>query len=262
MSRDDGVIRITEHRVLVDAMGLGAREVVVFTGAGAIAEVMDDLSSELSMEGRVVVTATTQLAAPPGQAGAPLILAERCEDVEAGVRDGFVSNRCVVVTRSPLADGRLRGLPRKWIDQLVGACIAEYVIVAADTSRGELLKMPGMDEPIIPSCATLVVPVAGADALDKPVSDGIVHRPEVLAAKLGLQFRQRIEAKHIAAALVGPGGCASDAPEGVRVLPLLTNAGGVADVKLRTIVYALRKVGSRVVIAHGGMGVARVLRFE
>jgi probable selenium-dependent hydroxylase accessory protein YqeC len=260
MGRDQGTIRIREHLSLCEALGIGDHEVIALTGAGPMGDLLEDLSRELADLGRVLVTTTTQIDAPSEASGCPLVLAENYDDAEHSVGDALARGRRVTLARDPLADGRLRGLPRRWVDRLVDAGVADHYVIAADSARGEALKVPGLDEPVIPGRTTLLLAAAGADALDKPLTEGVVHRPEVLAAKLGLQFRQRIEAKHIAQALVGEGCCSTGAPEGARVLPLLCNSAAIPDVKVRTIVYALFQAGVDRVIAHPGPGIAQPVR--
>ncbi|MFS8544521.1 MAG: putative selenium-dependent hydroxylase accessory protein YqeC, partial [Limnochordales bacterium] len=80
--------------------------------------------------------------------------------------------------------GKLTGVdPRvigRWRD------VADVVLVEADGSRGLPLKAPKEGEPAVPPDADVFIPVAGMTAIGRPLAEGAVHRPERVAALLGV----------------------------------------------------------------------------
>ena len=177
-------------------------------------------------------------------------------DLEAGLCDVLATHRTAFATRGLHAANLLRGIPRRWIDLLAASGAVGNVLVQADDDRGHPLKVAGADEPVIPESASLVVPMADPSVVGRALDGTTVRRPEVLAARLSLQFRQRIEARHVAAALLGEGGCAQGAPEAARVVPLLHAPGGVDRITLETVARQLLKRGAARVAALWADGAA------
>lgn len=236
-------------RTWVEALAIEPGQVVVFTGGGALGAVLQSLSAELTLGGRVLLTTTTQMAPALGENDPPPVLADRYDDLLAGLETMLANQRRATATRGILAGGLLRGVPRGWIDRLRDANIADYILVLGDDARGRPLKVGGADDPVIPSCASVVMPCAAVSVIDRPLDDTVAYRPEVLAARLELQFRQRLTPRHIAQALLGPDGCAKGAPEKCRILPLLLDTAAAGAVATKTTAYELRKLGAERIVA-------------
>jgi len=236
-------------RTVGEALAIEPGEVAVFTGGGDLTAVLRSLSAGLTLRGRVLVTTTTQMPPAADENDLPPVLAERYDDLLAGLEMMLSSQRRTVATRGVLAGGMLRGIPRGWIDRLRDANVADYILVLGDDARGRPLKVAGADDPVIPGCARVVIPCASVSVVDRPLDDTVACRPEVLAARLDLQFRQRLTPRHVAQALLGPDGCAKDAPAGCRVLPLLLDTTAAGPVATKTTAYELRKLGAQRIIA-------------
>ena len=86
------------------------------------------------------------------------------------------------------------------------------------------IKAPAAHEPVIPPEATLVVPVVGMDALERPLSTA-AHRPELIASILSEQYTvaetQPLTPEMVAALLRHPQGGLKGVPAGARVIPTL-----------------------------------------
>ncbi len=102
---------------------------------------------------------------------------------------------CVVVAgdREQPA-GRLDPLGPEDVARLVALDGAGLIAIEADGSKMRPFKAPAEHEPVIPPCATHVVAVVGADALDAPLDEEHVHRPERVREILGQHRIRSVEA--------------------------------------------------------------------
>lgn len=153
------------------ALGIGERpELVAFVGGGGKTSLMFALAEALP--GRVVMTTTTRIFAAQTK-HAPAVV---YEDDLAPLGDALAAHgRCLVI-------GRVEGDKALGVDPtLPGRLLArgdvDYVLVEADGSRMKPIKAPADHEPVIPPDTTLLVPMAGMDALEGTIEE-VGHRPE------------------------------------------------------------------------------------
>jgi len=231
-----------------DALGVEKSGITAFVGAGDICGLVRRLSGELSAEGSVLVTTTTQMSVASAEGLPAPFLAERYEDLESAVTAGALRHGVTCVTRGMLADGTLRGLPRRWIERLREQGAVGFLLVRCDDDGDQRLSVPPAGEQAVPEGTGIVVVAAAVRVVGQPLDEGVALRPEVLAARLSIQYRQRIEAHHVAQALLGPGGCSDSVPEGATILPALRAESGTDPVVVRTIVYELGKLGAEHVV--------------
>lgn len=176
---------------LTDLWRLGPSEVVALVGAGGKTSLMEALARDFEAEGALVLLATTTKIRPPGPGGRRLVIAPRLEELLEALGDVVgpgdpPAGRSPVVGRGLTADGKVEGVPPEWVPALRDLPGVAAVLVEADGSAGRPLKAPAPYEPVVPSCASLVVAVAGLDAQGARLDEGHVHRPELLARSLGL----------------------------------------------------------------------------
>ncbi|MCC6169164.1 MAG: putative selenium-dependent hydroxylase accessory protein YqeC, partial [Caldilineaceae bacterium] len=170
---------------LTDALRLtlspGAPDVVALVGGGGKSNTAFRLAAEAAARGvRAIATTTTRIAASEIDAapavveitGAALPLAQ----LEAALaRSGW----CLLVDAA-LGEKR-SGIAPTQVDGLLTAAPQlglGLIAVEADGSRQLPIKAPAAHEPVIPARATLVVAVAGVDALGRDLTPDQVHRPE------------------------------------------------------------------------------------
>ncbi len=115
--------------------------------------------------------------------------------------------------------GKLAGLAPEVICRLAALNEVGAVVVEADGSRERPLKAPAGHEPLVPSCATHMITVAGVAAIGQPLGDATVHRPEIAAVLAGLQLGDILTPEAVAALLVHPDGGLKGCPGGA--VPLL-----------------------------------------
>jgi probable selenium-dependent hydroxylase accessory protein YqeC len=129
--------------------------------------------------------------------------------------------RHITAASSWVTESKLQGISPEAIEQLAGRKAAPYIIVEADGARNLPLKAPGPDEPVIPIATTLVVPVIGIDALDRPLTEENVFRADVAAALLDLLPGTIVTTREIARLVAHPEGLAKGSPASASIVPFI-----------------------------------------
>jgi len=146
------------------------QEIVAFVGGGGKTSLMFALAAELP--GRAVITTTTRIFAAQQRLAPAVVMAGDLSPLAAALEQ---HGRCLVV-------GGVKGDKALGVDPDLPARLlvrddVDYVLVEADGSRMRPVKAPADHEPVIPMGTTLLVPVAGLDALEGAVGD-VAHRAE------------------------------------------------------------------------------------
>jgi molybdenum cofactor cytidylyltransferase len=208
---------------LCEALGLGAREVVALVGAGGKTGSLFRLAQELrSAERTVIATTTTHMFPPPDEAGWPVLVDSDASARTAAAAQAVAAQGRAFVATELRPDGRLQGIAPQEVDAL--AALADVVLVEADGARGLWLKAPAAHEPVIPPAATLIVPIAGLQALGRPLDEEVVHRPERVAALLDLDPGATIDEEMLAALFLHSDGALRGAPASARVVAFCNQA--------------------------------------
>ncbi|HWI62957.1 MAG TPA: selenium cofactor biosynthesis protein YqeC [Symbiobacteriaceae bacterium] len=144
---------------LFEALGLKSGDVVALVGGGGKTSLGHCLVREAVADGlKAVFTVTTKIFPPdlpPDQwAAGPA-----------------------------LPDGKLSGLSFDSVCALRDRF--DLVVVEADGSAGRPLKFPAAHEPVIPPCTTVVLAIAGANVVGRPLNADSVHRAELAGSFAG-----------------------------------------------------------------------------
>jgi molybdenum cofactor cytidylyltransferase len=131
--------------------------------------------------------------------------------------DRFETNLLVV---GPVEGERALGVAPGLPAALLARPRVDWVVVEADGSRMLPAKAPADHEPVIPPETSLLVPVAGIDALDAPIEE-ITHRPERVSDITGLSSDRVLTPDALARLLTSPRGGLKRVPEGARVALLI-----------------------------------------
>jgi molybdenum cofactor cytidylyltransferase len=201
------------------------KEIVAIVGGGGKTSLMFALAN--SLPGRIVVTTTTRIFAAQMKLAAATVFFT-AEDAAFFKRvsenlDEF--GQCLVIGEVGERGEKAFGIPLTLPGQLLARPDVDFVLVEADGSRMRPIKAPAEHEPVIPPDATLVVPVVGMDALERPLSE-IAHRPEKVAELLIVDGQLSIAneiltSEAVAQILTHPLGGLKSVPAEARVIPLL-----------------------------------------
>ncbi|WP_374686294.1 selenium cofactor biosynthesis protein YqeC [Promineifilum sp.] len=211
------------HWTLRAALGLGQRpELVALVGGGGKTGLLFALAAELP--GRTVITTTTRIFAAQIRLAPAVCYAD---DLEPLGRLLDAHRVCLVINR--VEGDKALGVPPDLPARLLSRPDVDTVLVEADGSRMRPVKAPAEHEPVIPPGMTLVVPVAGLDALEGPL-DRVAHRPEMVRALLEEPPTAdgrpplkdgRLTPAGLARLLTHPNGGLKGAPADARVIPFL-----------------------------------------
>jgi probable selenium-dependent hydroxylase accessory protein YqeC len=229
---------------LREALGVGAARIVAFTGGGGKTSALFRLAHELA-DRRVLVATTTRIWVPRPEQGQLVVEPTLDAASRTLVRQWTRGVRVLGTAITP--EGKLQGVPPDWIAIL--DAIADFVLVEADGAAGKPLTAPRDHEPVIPSAAELVVPVAGVEAVGAPLDAAHVHRVAEIAALTGLAAGARLTADALATVLLDPRGNVKGAPPEARVVPLINKVSTPAEQgAARAVAAALLARGAQKVV--------------
>jgi len=206
---------------VAEAFGVVERSHIALVGGGGKSTLQHALSGQVT--GSVVLTCTTKMGADQHHGRRVLVASSDDEIIEASAREP------VMVWAS--LDGH------KAIGVEPGRCDAwfehvDHVIIEADGSRRRPFKAPAHYEPIVPTSATIVISVIGADALGRVIADQC-HRPLRVAALVGCRADVRLEPSMAATVILHERGAAKAVPAGAELAVAINkvDAGNAALVE-------------------------------
>lgn len=223
----------------------GPKELIAIVGGGGKSSLMFALGR--SLPGRVIMTTTTRIFAVQIKQAPTLFW----QTEAAAASHEALTPYLAQPGRAALIVGRVEGIKAEGVPATLPAELlrrddVDAVLVEADGSRRRPVKAPAAHEPVIPPETTLVIPVAGLDALDRPLAE-VAHRPELVARLLALDSepaetagQHRLAPADIAALLAHPQGGLKGVPPGARVVPFINKVETEAQLRAaRKIAQAL-----------------------
>ncbi|MHC3381206.1 selenium cofactor biosynthesis protein YqeC [Haloarcula sp. H-GB5] len=208
---------------LAAALGLGSSAAVAFVGAGGKKTAMGQLTVEGTDQGYDVGYTTTTAMPPPPDL--PLTLTGPDEwraDLEA--HDPPVAVAREEVADPARVDRKVRGFETSVVEELSDAGLFDWLLIKADGARKREFKAPSDGEPVVPSTASHVVPVASVAAVGEALTTDVVHRPKRVADITGLRVGDTITATAVGTVLTHPDGGLRNAPAEASVIPLVNKA--------------------------------------
>ncbi|MBI5961267.1 MAG: putative selenium-dependent hydroxylase accessory protein YqeC [Chloroflexi bacterium] len=208
--------------LLREALRVRRGDMVAFVGAGGKTSALFCLAHELRAEGwRVLATTTTRLGLAEIQrapstlqvtaAFSPLVIREQLN------QHGFV----FLYTSDDSRRHKMIGLHPDYISHLVDAADSDVLLIEADGARRLPFKAPKEHEPVIPADATLVVPIAGINALGQPLDEEHVYHASRILERYGYPEGAPLLPPWMASVLRDPVLGLRGVPESARVVTLL-----------------------------------------
>jgi len=201
---------------VAEAFQVGDHSHVALVGGGGKSTLMHAISGQVA--GSVVLTCTTKMGTDQHM-GRPVLVAPSDDAV---VEAASTAGEPVMVWSRAEGQKAIGVDPARcdaWFERV------DHVILEADGSRRRPFKAPAGYEPIIPSTATLVVSVIGADALGRVIADQC-HRPLRVAALAGCQANVRLEPWMAATVILHERGATKAAPAGAVLAVAINKVDG------------------------------------
>ncbi len=192
---------------------------VCVVGAGGKKTTLYALANALD---RAIVTATVRIPIFDPHVARVAVTADPVDEIE---RNGEWP--LGVVPEREFED-RYRGYDRGIVEEIADRTDVP-VLVKADGARMREFKAPDDREPQIPGTAETVLPIASVHAVGKRLDEGIVHRPERVAAIAGIDPGEEITPDAVAEVLASPEGGLKDVPEDATAIPLLNKVDDDED---------------------------------
>lgn len=201
-----------------DLLGLGSRECIAIVGAGGKTTLLQSIGREaVGSDRRVILTTTTHMS--PDQIGQPVVWSADPADIESS----FVPGRPLYVATRDQGH-KIAGITADEASRIYAGTPVDWLVIEADGARRRPFKAPADHEPPIPDAATLVVVVAGIDALGHAPVD-VAHRPEIVSGLTGAPPTEPLTIDHMAAVLLDESGGLKAIPPAARVVMAVSKVG-------------------------------------
>jgi probable selenium-dependent hydroxylase accessory protein YqeC len=211
-------------RELIEALDAGFG-IVAAVGAGGKKTTLNRLAEAhlRRRTGRLAMVAAVQMVPPLDRLSLTPVIAP-ADRIEAALDAADPSNN-LVLAAPPSKPGRLAGLPPATIARLHTRGRFAVSLVKADGARMRGIKAPAPGEPVLPDGTTTVLALVSADVIGRPLDPTIAHRPERLAALLGLEHGQLLTPHDVGRLLAAPAGALQGTGR-ARVVPVLNAVEG------------------------------------
>jgi probable selenium-dependent hydroxylase accessory protein YqeC len=164
--------------------------VVAIVGGGGKTALLYRLGNEAAdLDRSAILAGTTRFTPPPAPEHPPTIIETSDDDALEAARAALAPDRPLILHTGAEPKGRLSPITSEIADALSSLPGLDLLALEADGSKLRPFKAPADHEPVIPSSATHVVAVVGLRALNTPLDDEHVHRPERVRAIVGPQDR-------------------------------------------------------------------------
>lgn len=192
---------------------------IAFAGAGGKTSAIFMLARQLKSP--VLIAATTHLGAWQADQADRHITPSSPTDL-TGIGEAGVT----LITGPAGPDQRIEPVDRAVLGSIHELAVQRNwpLLIEADGSRQKPLKAPGPHEPSVPQFATISVTMAGLSALGKPLSNELVHRPEIFARLSGLALGELISPEALIRVLNHEEGGLKNIPETARRVVFLNQA--------------------------------------
>lgn len=206
-------------------IGIKKGDVVSLVGGGGKTATMYLLAGELAGQGRRVIVTTTTNIIPPD----PPLKYLTFKDIK-DIEKVFQEEDYVVLADSlDPGNGKLKGIDPLRVKDLVK--IADNIIIEADGSRNLPFKAPEDHEPVIPPSSTVILPLAGIEAVNKPLSPEWFHRVKKITELTGIKPGETVTPDIIAKTMLHPMGGMKGVPEKASFIPVFNKADTLKEVE-------------------------------
>jgi probable selenium-dependent hydroxylase accessory protein YqeC len=220
-------------------------DLVALVGGGGKTSLMLALGRALAASGqRTVLTTTTRIAAYE-QALAPAVCPP---GDEATLAAALATHSCCLLAQ-PSGSHKAAGLAPHMPQQLLARPDVDVVVVEADGAAQHPVKAPAQHEPALPHGTTLLIVVAGIDALSAPIA-AVAHRPDIVAALTGLAPSDHLSPQALARLLIHPQGGLKSLPPHARAVVFVNKVEAEQQADLASLIAVAVLTGSTATVTR------------
>lgn len=232
---------------LTDALGVQRGDVVSFVGAGGKTTAIVRLGYELMQDGWRVLASTTTRIGEDQLSLFPHAVRWR-SSLLRGDRElaGLLDEHRFIFVYQDIRGSKAQGLPEETVSRLIDEMNADILLIEADGARRLPLKAPHPHEPAIPLDTTVVVGVAGLDAIGQPLQD-VLYNPEPVLERYGFKPDAPTQPAWVAQIMRDETLGLKNVPESARVVTLLNKADE------STLVYARGRRAAQIILRKPGV---------
>lgn len=209
---------------LSSLLQLPSKPLISIVGAGGKTTTMYTLAAECAEQGkRVVTTTTTNIYLPKSDEMDTVIVATETSTLLKKVQAAWGQHQCITVAGRLIGAEKLGGVQLEQPYELLQRGGADVVIVEADGARHSMIKAPAEYEPVVPPQTHVALIVMSAEAINQPLRAEIAHRPERIAALLGMNQGEILTPGLIASLLTHEMGGLKNIPAQAMMYVLITH---------------------------------------
>ncbi len=213
-----------QKHMLSDLINISPGSLISIVGAGGKTTTMYTLASELAAKGlRVVTTTTTNIYFPSYGETDTLIVSTEISTLLKMVNSAWKEHQRITVAAKAIGACKVGGLQLDQPFELLTKSGADVVIVEADGARHRMIKAPAEHEPVVPPQTHIALLLMSAEAINQPLSAEVAHRPEHIAAVLGINLGDVLTPEYVARLMTNEQGAMKNIPETANVYLLLTH---------------------------------------
>lgn len=162
-------------------------KIISLIGGGGKSTTMFSLAKECSKQGKkILVTTTTHISLAQGNMAEKLIVESQYNRAIYQLKNYYREYSILCLTTALLKDkGKLKGIPKNWIEKIKKERIFNLILVEADGAKEKPFKAPAEHEPVLPKDSDMIIAVMGIEVLGKPITSQYVYRPEKILDLLG-----------------------------------------------------------------------------
>lgn len=211
--------------MLIDLLDLPPHPLISIVGAGGKTTTMYTLAREMAERGqRVITTTTTNIFYPEKDQTDAFVMAAQPSTLLHIVQTIPARYRRITAVSHVTEAGKLAGLQPDQPYDLLTKTDAAAVIIEADGARGRLIKAPAAHEPVISLQSNVVLIMMSAATINQPLSEAIAHRPERIAALLGITQGDMLTPERVERLVTSEQGGMKNIPAQAQVYLLITGA--------------------------------------
>ena len=228
--------------MLSELIALPPQSLISLVGAGGKTTTMYTLASELAQQGkRVITTTTTNIYFPkPGETDT-LIVSSETPTLLKMINAAWKQHHRITVAAKAIGAGKIGGLQPHQPYELLIKSGAHTIIVEADGARHAMIKAPAEHEPVIPSQTNVALLMMSAQAINQPLSAEVAHRPERIAATLGINQGDILTPARVAKLMTSEQGAMKNVPETAKAYVLITHASAEKQDEVRVVASLLKR---------------------